>query len=127
MTWKDTLRKAPFDTGRVKREAQRYFEEDRKRRLKEFPKLLEEILDKQLEDKIKDNPNADEIKIKVGRISDLGMHLDNLIVDHNIKPSQLEQIMEDEYNVDSVRINTDRTEITFKGIGSVVYGQEMIR
>ena len=117
MTWKDTLRKAPFDTGNVKREAQKYLEEDRKRRLKEFPKLLEEILDKRLENKIKDNPNADVIKIKVKSVSDLAMHLDNLLVDHNIKPSQLERIMEDEYNVDSVRINTDRTQITFKGLG----------
>ena len=117
MTWKDTLRKSPFDTGQVRRDALKELDKDKKRRLKEFPKLLEEILDKQLENAIKDNPNADEIKIKVGRTSDLAMHLENLLLDHNIKASQLERIMEDEYNVDSVRINSDRTEITFKGIG----------
>ena len=117
MTWKNMLRKSPFDTGQVRRDALKELDKDKKRRLEEFPKLLEEILDNRLENAIKDNPNADEIKIKVKGTSDLAMHLDNLLLDHNIKASQLERIMEDEYNVDSVRINTNRTEITFKGIG----------
>ena len=116
MTWKDMLRKSPFDAGEMRRESLKNIKEDNKRRLEDFPNTLEIYVDEKLEDAIRTNPKSDmvEIKVSVG----LRTALNNL-VEGGIKISELEQIMEDEYNVDDVRITlTDsKARITFRGIG----------
>tara|TARA_B100000963_G_scaffold361474_1_gene397082 strand:+ start:817 stop:1176 length:360 start_codon:yes stop_codon:yes gene_type:complete len=116
MTWKDTLRKAPFDTGQMRRDSLKNMKEKNQRRLEDFPNTLEIYVDEVLEEAIRTNPKSDtvEIKISVGLRSAL-----NDLVENGIKISKLEQIMEDEYNVDDVRITlTDsKARITFRGIG----------
>ena len=110
------LRKSPFDTGRVRRESLKEVKEKNKRRLEDFPNTLEIYVDDVLEEAISTNPTSDtvEIKISVG----LKTALNNL-VESGIKISKLEEIMEDEYNVDDVKITlTDsKARITFRGIG----------
>lgn len=116
MTWKDMLRKSPFDTGEMRRESLKEVKENNKKRLEDFPNTLEIYVDKKLEDAIRSNPQSDkvEIKITVGLRSAI-----DTLVENGIKVSKLEEIMEDEYNVDEVKITlTDsKARITFRGIG----------
>ena len=114
MTWKDTLRKAPFDTSVAQMDRNAEIRQERQKVLKDFPKLLERFIDERLRKKINNDPSADnhflEMNDEFARI--VNGHLQKYGDDMK---AELEKLMEDAYNVQDVMI--DNKIQRFRGIG----------
>tara|TARA_X000001382_G_C3148929_1_gene172267 strand:- start:502 stop:867 length:366 start_codon:yes stop_codon:yes gene_type:complete len=113
MNWKNVIRKSPFDTGQMQREA---LKENKKALLQDFPKFLEEHLDEKLEEAIRSNPKSDKVELQMT----VGLRKKILdLLETKTKKSEIEEIMQDEYNVDDVIIviTDKKARIIFEGLG----------
>lgn len=111
MTWKDTLRKAPFNIGEAQTRRNYDLKAARTELLNHFPKVLEEYLDEELSRKIRDNPNEERYTVYS---RELESHIRNL-TNNGITLREILKVMEEEYNAQKVTIN-DKGGIKFEGI-----------
>ena len=111
MTWKDTLRKAPFNIGEAQVRRNYDLVAARTELLNHFPKVLEEYLDEELRREIRDNPNEESYTVYVKELESELRNLRN----NGIPLQEILKLMEKEYNAQKVTIN-DKGGIKFEGI-----------
>ena len=111
MTWKDTLRKAPFNIGDAQHRRHDELNQQRQKLMKEFPEILEECLDDVLQEKIRHNPSAESYTIHVQEVADFIKKLKS----SGINNSDLIQFLKKEYNAQMVEIDSDGA-IKFSGV-----------
>ena len=111
MTWKNTLRKAPFNIGEVQSKRIEETNAKKKQLLDLFPRVLETHLDPYLQEEIRNKPNKDAYYIYVAEVANQIKHLEN----NGIKTSEIIQLLKDAYNAKDVAINSDGT-IKFGGM-----------
>jgi CRISPR/Cas system CSM-associated protein Csm4 (group 5 of RAMP superfamily) len=111
MTWKNILRKAPFNIGDAQITRLEQMNADKKKALVAFINDLEDFLDDELQEKIRHNPNAESYTIHVKEITEAIKNLHNL----GIENSDIIQLLKKEYNAQRVEIHTDGS-IKFDGV-----------
>tara|TARA_R100001163_G_C4947050_1_gene116417 strand:- start:9 stop:353 length:345 start_codon:yes stop_codon:yes gene_type:complete len=111
MTWKDTLRKAPFNIGDAQHRRHDELHQQRQKLMKEFPEILEDFLDDELQEKIRYNPSAGSYTIHVQEVADAIKNLKN----NGIKEIDIVQLLKKEYNAKRVEIDADGS-IKFDGV-----------
>ena len=111
MTWKDTLRKAPFNIGDAQHRRHDELNQQRQKLMEEFPEILEDFLDDELQEKIRHNPSAESYTIHVQEVADFIKKLKS----SGINNSDLIQFLKKEYNAQMVEIDSDGA-IKFSGV-----------
>ena len=111
MTWKDILRKAPFNIGDAQVTRLNELKDKKKELQNEFPQFLEDFLDDELQQKINHNPNVDRYTVYVKKVAD---KIKDLMA-NGFEVEEIEQIMQKEYNAKTVTIDNDGA-ITFEGV-----------
>ena len=111
MTWKDTLRKAPFNIGDAQHRRHEELHQKRQTLMKEFPEILEDFLDDELKEMIREKPSSESYTIYVKEVADYIKKLK----DSGIQNSELIQFLKKEYNAQRVEIDVDGA-IKFDGV-----------
>jgi len=111
MTWKNILRKAPFNIGDAQVTRLDELQAKKKELQNEFPQFLEDYLDDELRQKINHNPNTDKYTVFSKKVADKINDLQK----NGFTIEEIEQIMQKEYNAKTVTIDNDGA-ITFFGV-----------
>jgi len=111
MTWKDTLRKAPFNIGDAQVTRLDNIKANKKKLLTEFTMILEDFLDDALRQEIQNKPESNSYSVYVKEVADAIRNLKN----NGLQNSDIIPLLKKEYNVQSVEIDTDG-EIKFDGV-----------
>ena len=101
MSWKDELRKAPFNIGIAQDNRTQQMKESRESLLRRLPKVLERNVDKKLREQINDNPNR--IKYKVPLPAQMKMYHSELR-SAGVDDKTIEEDIKELYEADMVRV-----------------------
>jgi len=111
MTWKNTLRKAPFNIGDAQHRRHEELNQQRNKLMSEFPEILEDFLDDELQQQIRQSPSAGSYSIFVKEVADYIVKLQMA----GIKANDIIQLLKKEYNAQRVEID-DKGRIKFDGV-----------
>ena len=114
MTWKDTLRKAPFNINEAQARRRYDLTAEKNMLLEEFPKVLEDFLDDELRRQIEKNPNSDHYVVYSQEVADEIKNLKS----HGVTHQEIEKILEDEYKAKRVAMSLDG-DIKFDGVNTL--------
>ena len=111
MTWKDTLRKAPFNIGDAQHRRHGELSNQRKKLMEDFPEILEDFLDDELQEMIREKPSEGSYTIHVKEVADYIRKMKN----SGIKEIDIIQLLKKAYNAKRVEIDADGA-IKFDGV-----------
>tara|TARA_S200002703_G_C3700632_1_gene215168 strand:+ start:397 stop:741 length:345 start_codon:yes stop_codon:yes gene_type:complete len=111
MTWKNTLRKAPFNINEAQAKQKYALTAEKNKLLEEFPKVLEDFLDDELRSEIEKKPNSDHYIVYSEEVADEIKNLKS----HGVTHQEIEKLLKDEYKAKRVVMSPDG-DIKFDGV-----------
>tara|TARA_Y100000004_G_scaffold97479_1_gene109149 strand:- start:109 stop:456 length:348 start_codon:yes stop_codon:yes gene_type:complete len=115
MSWKNTLRKAPFDMGQAQDKRLNELKAKKEQLMNEFPKILEDFLDDEIREAINKDPNSGRYTVSATEVTEAVKNLKRNGVSHQ----EIEEYLKNAYKASRVKMSHPDAIIILEGVSKV--------